>query len=207
MRRLLLVASVGVLLAALVWPGGSRGVGSHVGGGKLPPEARRYPLWSQLPTKSFATLGEGTLRSRRWGVYTFRRASKGRAVACVEIVTLRDRAGMLLIGGDGPMCGDLKGPSSIPIFGKSDLNTVDATVLALVVRPDVSALVLHLGDSQVLKFRARQLNPIQARKAKIPQFRYLARALGQLPCIAKVEGLGAHGNVLFHTAERPCDTE
>jgi hypothetical protein len=207
MRRLSLLAVFVFLLAAIAWPIGSHGLVRSGQVGKLPPAARQYPLWSQLPTRSFAVLGEGTLRARRWGVYAFRRAGRGRSIPCVEIITLRYRAGMVLLGGDGPMCGNISGRSAIPIFGKSDLNTVDATVIALLVRTDVSALVFRLGDGKVLKFRARQLNPIQARKSKLPQFHYLARALGQLPCFERVEGLGASGEVLFRTPKRPCEAE
>lgn len=171
----------------------------------LSASAQSFPLWSQLPTKSFAVLGEGVIRSRRWGVYLFRGfGPKGGQRPCIEIVTLRQLPGGLDVGNGGPECGAIAPPAAQPIAGQSSFGSVDASVVAVVAGTKVTNFRIDLDPGAPRAFATRLLNAGQARKAHVRQVRYTAVALGTAGCIEGIQGLDSSGESIFDTPARSC---
>lgn len=174
---------------------------------QLTPSAQSFPLWSQLPTKSFAVLGEGVIRSRRWGVYLFRGSGpKGGQRPCIQIVTLRQLPRGLSVGSGGPECGAIAPPATVPVAGQSVFGSVGASVVAVVAGAPVSNLRIDLDPGPPRAFATRLLNPRQARKAHVRQVRYVAVALKTAGCIEEIQGLGASGKSIFQTPNRGCSS-
>jgi hypothetical protein len=175
--------------------------------GQLSSSAQSFPLWSQLPTKSFAVLGEGVIRSRRWGVYLFRGfGSNGGKRPCIEIVTLRQLPGGLSVGNGGPECGAIAPPATMPLAGQSAFGSVGASVVAVVAGAPVSNLRINLDPGPPRAFATRLLNPRQARRAHVRQVRYVAVALGTAGCIEEIQGLDVSGESIFQTPNRGCSS-
>lgn len=195
------LATVLVVASALL-VSSAAGRASNEPARRLSSSAQSFPLWSQLPTRSFAVLGEGTIRSRRWGVYLFRGSGpNGGQRPCIEIVTLRQLPGGLSIGNGGPECGAIAPPATSPIAGQSVFGSVDASVVAVVAGPQVSTLRIDVDPGAPRAFGIRLLNARQARKAHVRQVRYVAAALGTAGCIEEIEGLGESGESIFRTPE------
>lgn len=204
-RVFVALATVFVIAVALLASSTIKARATNETSGQLSSSAQSFPLWSQLPTKSFAVLGEGVIRSRRWGVYLFRGfGPKGGQRPCVEIVTLRQLPRGLSVGSGGPECGAIAPPAAAPIAGQSTFGTVDASVVAVVAGTPVSILRIDLDPGSPRAFATRLLNARQARKAHVRQVRYLAVALGTAGCIEEIQGLGDSGESIFRTPNRGC---
>lgn len=201
------LATVFVIAAALLASSAIKARATDETSGQLSSSAQSFPLWSQLPTNSFAVLGEGVIRSRRWGVYLFRGfGPNGGQRPCVEIVALRQLPGGLNVGNGGPECGGIAPPATVPIVGQSAFGSVDASVVAVVAGTPVLTLRIDLDPGTPRAFATRLLNARQARKAHVRQVRYVAVTVGTAGCIEEIQGLGDSGESVFRTPNRSCSS-
>lgn len=195
--------------------GRTAGVESGQGQQSQPPAwVRHFPLWMDVPTKSFAVLGEGTVRQQRWGVYTFR--GKGKAAGkrpCIELATLFYGLGHRGASfTSNSACGPLAPPAEQPVIEESGITvqkkvngpTVSDTVIAMTVARSVIDVRLHLEPGPSQTKRTRLLSTRQAAKAHVQQFRYVAFGLARKECISAVTAFDETGTQLFETATRDC---
>jgi hypothetical protein len=180
---------------------------SSQGTGQLPAVVRQFPLWSELPTRSFVILGEGAIAQRRWGIYAYRQANGERDHVCVQIVSLRYLAASRQLGVStgSPSCGAVGGVhTSHPIIAEAEFDAVRAIVIGIVSPPEVEKLILTAEPGAERVRASKGLSKRRATMAHIARVAYLATAIRPGTCLNGVEGLDARGQVLFETPRRTC---
>ena len=172
------------------------------------PAVRSYPLWSVLPTRSFAILGEGSIRQTRWGVYVFRQAGKGSdAPACIEEVDLT----FFGLFSTDIECGVPAPPNDWPPFTLTSASTkrpdspvVGETVMSMMLGLNVLRVTLNVNPGISVKRSTRLLSAKQAAKAHVEPFRYLALGLARDVCLDGVEGFDADDHRVLSTPLAGC---
>jgi hypothetical protein len=174
--------------------------------GRLGSAARAFPLWSQLPSRFFAVLGEGSIHSRRWGVYAYRGSGRnGGQRPCIELVTLRQLSGGLDVANAGPECGTVAPPPKhLPLVAWSSFGAVDSSVIGIAAGLSVTSVQLSVSGGAERVLGTQILSPAQARKANVRQFRFVATPLPVAGCIESLEGFGASGEVSFQMPRHGC---
>ena len=170
--------------------------------------AGNYPLWRVLPTRSYAILGEGTVRQTRWGIYAFRQPGKGRnAPVCIEEV------GLTFFGmfNTDIECGVPSPPAEWPPFTLTSASikrpespVVGETVMGMMLGLDVQRVTLHVNPGRSVKRSTRLLSDEQAAKAHVAPFRYLALGLARDLCLDGVDGFDAKGLRVLSTPRANC---
>jgi hypothetical protein len=168
--------------------------------------ADAVPLWTFLPTREFAVLGEDLAPSRRWGVYAFRGSQRGRQVACVEIVTLRYTDGPsngFSVLTSEPAC-RREDRLRRPILAETTFSEDRGGVLALIVVGSVSEVELRLSQGYLAMKKTRLLNAHQAQRAHLKPIRYLATGIPQGKCVREVRGFDANDVQQFEISTHEC---
>lgn len=164
-----------------------------------------FPLWKDVPGKSFAMLEEGSLPNRtRWGVYASNGADGpgGRKFPCLTVATITSYGEyryahpcakpapepgrppvVVAIGGSGP-----RHPGG-PVIG-------EAAVGASFVPKVRKAELLFSSGERVIR-RTRLLNGKQQLKTNLLPFRYVAFATMRDVCVTSIIGYDASGKKLF----------
>lgn len=174
-------------------------------GESLPGLAMHVPLWKVLPTKHFATLGEGVVNGRRWAVFTFARDDPGAGQRpCIESVTLRYQHGLIAITTGAPSCGSLAPPRSVPVMTEYAFTNVGGLAIGMTVDPSVARIEFDFSTGPDVGVATKLLNPGQAKKAHVRQFRYVAVGLSRKACLEAFAGIGANGSTLFQASPREC---
>lgn len=186
--------------AAADWPA-KTGDGRTALTGSAPQTPR---LWRALPTRNFATLGEGTVHGRYWGVYAFLKINQGHNKPCIENVVERTIGRSISIQTGSPSCGLLAPARSTPVVSETALSNVGGVILGMTVAPEVRQLELQLKGQGTKAFEPRLLSHAQAKKAHLRQFRYIAVGLPKAKCLLQSTGLGATGSTLFESAKVEC---
>jgi hypothetical protein len=168
-------------------------------------------LWSVLPTKAFAVLGEGTVRARRWGVYAFRSKARNAGKSpCIQIVSLRADPALgdaFSVFGGGPDCGSLAPPADVPVVSQIAYESVKGTALAMTAATTVIEAVFELESGAVLTRKTKLLSERQALKANLERFRYLAFGVPYDVCVEGISGFDAAGLEVIHTRTEKCVTD
>jgi hypothetical protein len=198
-----LLGLVALIAAACLVPGASTAAGGRPSSQKS--ALSQFPLWSVLPSSSFAVLDESVLKQRRWGFYAFRNGKLADPrTPCVELVgamPFKNRGVSVLRG--GATCGLLES-SGRPLINVMKLERVGATVLGIAVGTDVHRVEISMERAVSEVHATRLLSVAQARKARIPRFRYLALNFSHDVCITQISGFDAAGSIAFQTPSRRC---
>ena len=165
-----------------------------------------FPLWKDVPGRSFAKLGEGRLKSgTRWGVYASRVGSRRtrREEPCIS-------AARITVGGrytDAHGCGPLapQPGSDPPVYvtitgsGQNELNgpVVGESVLGMTFKYQVRSVLLRFSNATEMAHRTRLFNAKQMVKTGLAKFRYIAIGLQRDVCVQEVVGYSATGGQLF----------
>jgi hypothetical protein len=161
--------------------------------------------WKALPVTQFATLDEGVVRGRFWGIYAFsRQGAGGSKRPCIEEVTLQSRHGVPAFSTAEPSCGGLTPPQKHPVTVEYIFSNVQGSVLGMTVASSVRTVELQRSDGRTLKLPTELLSTKQAKKAKVRQFRFIAIGLARKGCLESVRGLSEAGEILFETAPAHC---
>lgn len=168
----------------------------------------RLGLWRFVEAEHFAILGEGKVRQQYWGIYVSRGAGpNGASEPCIQEVTFDEFGGY----STGSECGALAPPGKWPVYtlsrssvGMPNGRRVESSIIGMTLAADVTRVKLDLNPGKDISLRTRLLNPAQARKARVEQFRYLAFGLARSACIAAVSGFGLDGETLFKTTRYSC---
>lgn len=181
-----------------------------------PPQwVKNFPLWMNVPRKSFAVLAEDVTRQRRWGVYAYRgTAPRAGQKPCIEIATL-------YFGGtkksasfsSSNACGPLAPPSVQPTVVQSGFSiqksfngpTMKDTEIGMILGPEVTKVKMQLGMGREQTRVTRYLSVQQAKKAHITQFRYLAFGVAHAVCLSFIKGFDAEDSEVLTDQLGPCD--
>jgi len=166
--------------------------------------SKEVPLWRALPTRQFATLGEGRVNGRRWGVYTFQKKGQGRDRPCVEDVLERSTRRSTSLQTGSPSCGLLAPERPIPVISETVLSNVGGVIVGMTLSPEVRHVDLDVQGSGRQHLVTRSLSSSQARKAHVRQFRYVAVAFSKGECLLQTVGTSAMGETLFETPMGEC---
>lgn len=171
----------------------------------LPHWVMNIPLWKVLPTKQFAILGEGVVKSRRWAIFVFANDRQGaNQHPCIENVTLRYEQRSIAITDGAPSCGPLAPPRPVPVTTEYVFTNVGGMVVGMTLDPSVARVRMSLSTGPDLNVPTKLLNPRQAKKAKVRPFRYVAMGIGRRACLEAFEGIAQNGNALFQTSPQEC---
>lgn len=174
----------------------------------LAPAAKSFPLWSLLPSKSFAVLAEGALKERRWGAFTFRRqGSSERDSPCVQIVSLRDERKLgqgFAVFSANAACSRITAPTTVPVMSEVTYGAIGASAIAIMVHPSVTRIVFEQENGEELSRLTKRLSSGQASKAKVSRFRFLAFATTDEFCYSNIFGYDASGLLVFQSSRADC---
>ena len=174
---------------------------------ELPAPARKFPLWSQLPTKAFVVLGEGGFGSRRWGVYAYRPThGGGPGAVCLQIVNLRflRAANQISVSSGAAECGDVASRSGQPVVAQADLRDGQSSIVATVAPSAVENVKFVVDPPPDLSRDLRALTVRRAGKAHLGEMSYVAFRVTRLVCMREIIGMDASGASLFKTPRRQC---
>jgi len=167
--------------------------------------AYSFPLWKDVPGNSFAVLGKGRLRGMEWAVFASRGSGgpKSRSEPCITVARLTEGryANALSCGPLAPTEG-IRYPPSHPLLGE-----VEATAFGISVAREISAVDIELEKGRSIKHirdEPRLLSRRQAKKARLPQFRYVAVAVPYAACIIGIVGYSASGEKRLDFKSREC---
>lgn len=171
----------------------------------LPGWVMNVPLSKVLPTKHFATLGEGVVRDRRWAILAFANDRPGADKRpCIKNVILRYERGLIVINHGAPSCGPLTPPKSVPVTTEYLFTNVSGGVVGMTLGLSIAHVRLHFSTGADLDVSTKLLNRRQAKKAKVRPFRYVALGLHRKACLEAFEGISKGGSTLFQTSPQEC---
>lgn len=172
-------------------------------------ELRAFPLWKAVPVSDFALLDEGIRGNLRWAVYAYRRDRSAWAAThpCIVLATITREGGY----GSVPSCGALSpisGATAPPVsvlIGETYSNRVGGRVVAntafgMSFGRQVETVKVGVEPGQAVTLKTEYLSATQARKVRVPRFRYIAASIARDVCFEHVEGFNA-SNVLVLDAD------
>lgn len=181
-------------------------VAEHDRASAAPKWVKDYPLWRAVPTKAFAVLGEGIVSNVRWGIYVYRDGPRSKP--CIMEANLAFN-GLYSSTQD---CGGLVPPAPEPIYTLTTSESewpngkrLESSIIGLAgLSPEVTRVQVRIRPGPNLTVQSRLLSQRQAMKARVPQFRYVAKALNRKVCINQVIGLDQVGSEIFKTSPTDC---
>lgn len=171
-----------------------------------------FPLWREVPGRSFAKLDEGRLPDgTRWAAYVSRVGRSGRESPTLTVARIDGTPGFgqyKKSSAGGPLAPIREGWSPVTAImsgmGPFPEQEIAETILAMSVKPSVSSIRITLANGEAIRKRTHLLNEYQRRKAHLRALRYVALGLERELCIAKVVGYGADGNFEFEGRYKKC---
>lgn len=199
-------------LVALVLVSLTLGSGSSLAGPSArrgPSEFASFPLWKDVPGRSFAKLAEGYLRNgSRWAAFASRVGSgrRGRETPCVTVARI-SRHGRY---GTAHECGPLAPRSSEepPVMALMTYAEEQSgeTNLAMSFQTSVRSIIVTSSAGKSYRWHTHLLNSAQRSKGHLPPLRYVATSLEEAICPLRISGYGADGEALFEVATHECDS-
>ncbi len=189
--RVVLVIIAGLLI----------GVGALGGSPAAHAGASFPPLWGALPTRHFATLGQGVVGGQWWGMYVFR--GQDRATPCIEEVHLSKRGQF----GRVRSCGKVSNPAALnshvyTVFGQAatwpDGSETASTEVGMLFPVEVVKSEFAFRPARRVVKRTHLLSSAQARKARIAPVRYSIVILAREVCLTRVQGWDGAGISVFN---------
>jgi hypothetical protein len=171
-----------------------------------------FPLWKDVPGKSFATLGDGKLpNGTRWAAYVsrFGPGRKARRNPCVTVASITRKGIYGKAGGCGPLAPTTREPP-LYVSVSSSYRTKQGgpafgeTVMALSFANSVTRVELLTYSGEQLSLPTKPLSDRQRQKTQLPASRYVAMGLQRDVCVATVIGYDATGGVLFESDTDLC---
>lgn len=172
------------------------------------------PLWrfAGVPLNAFATLGEGVVRETRWGIYAFGNKSTGKV--CLVLTDLYFGGSQRAISVHNEHgCRRQSILRRQPIFVHSGFAyqkrvqspLVSADAIGLAVSAGVARVSFHFESGAERSVATRSLSSAQARKARVPRFRYVAFGVPDRVCVPELEGVGISGSAVFSAFPETCN--
>jgi hypothetical protein len=172
-----------------------------------------FPLYQDVPGRSVAVLGEGTLSNgTRWGAFASRRGTaRGRSEnPCISVARIT-RVGQYTTASQcGPLAprGRSKTPAYVSISGsrnnKPGGHFTGEGIGAMSFDPAVRrvSLIFSSGSSEMR--RTALFNPKQRAKTRLVAFRYVTYGMQRDLCVASITGYSESGTVLVDAETLAC---
>jgi hypothetical protein len=68
----------------------------------------------------------------------------------------------------------------------------------------VEHIEIEFGSGRIIERTPRLLSTYQAKKTRLPQFRYVAMALGEDACISRLTAFSGHGQLILDSDTHEC---
>lgn len=162
----------------------------------------QFPLWKDVPGRTFAVLAHGTREGSEWAAFASRASTSARSRERPCVTVARITSGRYAnAGGCGPLAPEmgLRYPTIHPLIGETG-----ATVFAVSLSSEVRQVEIEFGSGRVIRQTPRRLSSHQAKKAHLPQFRFVAMALGEDACISRVTGFAVDGKRVLDSETHEC---
>ena len=215
MSRRKITPSLYVALSLLLWALalGPGGVGlARSEGARSSSEFDDFPLWKDVPGRTFAKLGEGKLpNGTRWAGYASRVGSgkRGRENPCVTVSSITAFGAYSPAHECGPLAPVREGwPPVTAMFTISDSDRgqeAGETFMAMSFKTSIVSILITLEKGETIRRRTHLLNRYQRRKTHLPPLRYVALGLERAICIANLVGYNAAGEVAFEAPFKECE--
>jgi hypothetical protein len=165
--------------------------------------AYRFPLWKDVPGKSFSVLKHGLIGGTEWAAFASRAgaAPTSRDKPCITVAEFTKEGSYSNAGGCGWLAPEmgLRYPPISPLIGE-----VDTSVFAISFARQVLRVEIELGSGEVIVRTPRTLTPQQARKARLPRLGYVAMAIGTDACISRIKGFSGIGELILDSETHEC---
>lgn len=171
-----------------------------------------FPLYKDVPGRTYATLGEGRLPDKtRWAGFVSRlghgrRGVNAPCITLAEISRFGEYGAVHECGPLAPVAPNLPpvlANTSVSTFGHGNSSQTD-TFIGMSFQATVTSGRLENPDGERIRFKTRALNPAQVRKARVVPLRYAVLALPRAFCVATVSGYATGGELLFEGATGQC---
>lgn len=200
-KRVLYLGGAIVLMALVTHNSGSDATPTKASG--RPPDPRSFPLWRAVPSKSFATLGDGMLHGTHWAIYAYNgvRGKGSRDKPCLVVAHITRNGAY----GSSTECGPLApfpGPSVPPVYTLFSASYRDGvhgpqigeTFLGMSLGESIANVTMEVEPGASITRGTRYLTKAQSKKAHLARFRYLAFALNREICVKRIVAKDFTGN-------------
>ena len=183
------------------------GAGQVGADGRVPESAAaarvQFPLWKDVPGESFAVLGKGVRRGTQWEAFASRasKAKSSKERPCVTVARFTKDGSYTNAGGCGPLAPEngLRNPPVFPLIGETG-----ASFFAASFSHGVASVTIELGSGRIIEKTPPLLSRHQARKTRLPRFRFIAMSLPEDACIERVTGSDWMGTVILDSETGQC---
>lgn len=162
-----------------------------------------FPLWKDVPGKSFAVLNHGVIGGTQWAAFASRaRAAAGsRDKPCITVAVFTKEGIYSNAGACGWLAPEmgLRYPPIHPLIGGTG-----TSVFAISFASRVRQTEIVLGSGAVIQRAPRVLTRQQARKARLPRLGYVAMAVGTDACISRIKGFDGAGELILDSETQEC---
>lgn len=163
---------------------------------------RDFPLWKDVPGRTFAKLGEGVLpHGNRWAAYVSRcdERKRGGEDPCLTVARITAHGGYNVTHAFGPLAPvQSDAPPVIATWLERGFEGEPGeTMFAMSFKPSVASVKITASTGETLRRRTHLLNMKQRRKVHLPAMRYVAVGLQRAFCITEVDGYSSNGDVAF----------
>ncbi len=172
--------------------------------------AAQFPLWKDIPVKTFAVLATGNVHGSEWAAYGFR-GSGGRNRPCVDIARITASGAYSYSIECGSLAPDA-GASEPPVYAlisgtgrKSvDSRPLAESFLSMSLAEKVKKVHLTLRGGASIVRGTKTISTQQGRKAHVARFSYLALGLTRSLYICHVVGWNADGEKILDASTAEC---
>jgi len=163
----------------------------------------RFPLWKDVPGRSFAVLAGGARNGTEWAVFASRAGTSARSKErpCITVARFTRDGRYSNAGSCGPLAPEkgLRYPPIHPLLGETG-----ASYFAVSLSREVKKLEVELGSRKIIRRTPEMLNRHQARKAHLPRFGYIAVRLAEDVCISRLRGFNLEGQLILDSETYEC---
>lgn len=208
LKRMKLFIMAVVVTVTLVLGAGSCSALSE--GARISSENDGFPLWKDVPGRTFAKLGEGKLpNGTRWGAYASRvgAGTRGRENPCVSVASITAFGAYSPAHECGPLAPVKEGwPPVTAMFTISGPGQEEGeTFMAMSFNTSIASILITSEKGEAIRRHTHLLNRYQRRKTQLPPLRYVALGLERAICIANLVGYSADGEVAFEALFKECE--
>lgn len=178
-----------------------------------PPNPRSFPLWKAVPSKSFATLGDGMLHGTHWAVYAYNgvKGKESRHKPCLVVAHITRNGAY----GSSTECGPLApslGSSVPPVYTLFSTSyrygshgpQIGETFIGMSIRANIANVIIEVEPGASITRSTRYLSEAQSKKAHLVRFRYLAVALNREVCVRRIVAKDLIGNSVVNADTGEC---
>jgi hypothetical protein len=163
----------------------------------------RFPLWKDVPGRTFAVLAHKSKGEAEWAAFASRggKSSRSRKRPCITVAIFTRDNRYANAGSCGPLAPEagLRHPPIHPLIGGSTGSYFAMSFTRQVIRVD-----LELQSGAHIGPRVTPLSRRQAQKSHLARFHYVARSFARDTCIQAIKGYSADGTLIVDANTDEC---